>query len=405
MNNQNLWYKILLSAIFFNLSFFFLDYCGWMIIISFLLIFVSQFQLFKKNKTRAFLIGFYWGILVFSPHFIWLFELLLNKSFAPIWQSVDIYLFAIFYFSLTSALWFLFSRLLKKTWGIFLSAYIYFLFIEKYSLLLLGRVEGYPFLNPLIPLAKYKWFLVFYTFLFNGNFNLPNLDLKGCKVVYLKPVVKSFNQRPEDLSPIMVGQKIYHELSSLNLEKYSSYENVIVVSPETAYPFPLNKNLDQIKLWNCAMPKNCHFLLGSQRETGAKLFQTAYWLHGCRISDFYDKKHCVPFVEKTHSFWKRIPWANNIFLKKTSPFQKGKIKGEVFEISKDLNIQPQICSEFFCDNNLHKSKSDNTIVFLFVNDSWFLNYFKSILGQIYYLKSAKYQFNLVCIDHSGMILF
>ncbi len=428
---KSILFKILLSAILFNLAFFFPGYLGWAIIPSFIFLFQAKFLLVYSNFFKNFKIGFLWGLLVFSFHFIWLFELLLNKSAATFVLSMIIYLLIILYASFTSGLWFLGTRLIFSSFDtickanhlgravtskaafltIFFSTFSYFYFLQKYSAFFLGKVEGYPFLNPFIPLAKYKWFLCIYFFLIHGHFNFPNQKLKNTKIFYLKPVVKSFNQKSQNLSASVVGQKIYHQITELNLEKFESrYKNLIIVSPETAYPFSLNRNLQHLKLWNCVLPHKAHFLIGSQREEQGKIFQTVYWIHASRIIDFYNKKHQMPFTEKIFSFWKGFNWSKSLFLENKLQFQKGEgnLKKSIFQISEELYIIPKICSELFLDGSLGikellKDKKP-VLIFFFVNDSWFIRYLKRIMENFVALKSAQIGLPIVYITHENCLL-
>ncbi|MCK4651004.1 hypothetical protein KAT08_02390 [Candidatus Babeliales bacterium] len=354
--------------------------------------------------------GALWGLVVFLIHFIWLYELLVSKSNATFLQATLIYFFVIFYAFILSSLWFLIFR----WFGFIISTIFFYFFLQNYSLWFLGRVEGYPFLNPFIPLAKYKWFLYLYSLIF--CFSLPqqyNFKKNDFKFFYLKPTFNSFDKKGKKISASILGQNIYHELCKLDLEKYSSEcKNLIIVSPETFYPFCLNKNLEHVKLWGCALPDNAHFLLGSQRIVlecdSTKIFQTVYWLNKGRIKNFYDKKHCVPFTEKLPSRWKYFKWACNMFLKEKGEFDSGCDKEGVdfFEISDDMVIIPQICSDIFFTKIVFEKnyKFKNKILCFFVNDSWFLGYFKKIMENLGQIKSIEYGIPLIYISHEKCIL-
>lgn len=392
-------WKILLLATLFNSAFFFSSSFGWVIVIALILLFFLQKKLVYKNSAQNFCAGFFWGIVAFALHFIWLYELLLTKSQASKLLSLVIFVFCVLYFSIFSGLWFLFIRIIFYFSHIFCISFfcsttIFFWFIEKYSFFIFGRVEGYPFLNPLLPLARYKTFLFLYSLFF---FNFPQQhELKDTKIFYLKPV-----PRAGELSPAVVGQMIYQKLSALNLNQYSAkYKNLIVVAPETSFPFALNKHMEMLNFWNNTLPKNAHLLLGSQREENEKLFQTLFYINSCRIMQFYDKTHKVPFTEKIPKKWKNFNFSRRLFLNGKEEFHKGDLQNKFFKISEEIIIVPRICSDIFFKSIHAPSIKTANFIFVFVNDSWFMNYFKQIMENFVCLKQRQLDIPFLYITHS-----
>jgi hypothetical protein len=457
-------FLILLSAILFNLAFFFPDYLGWLIIVWGVVHLCGGIRegnfarqgiavrpacapqpwrrrkcfsnVMRKTYRRVRTVltyGFIWGLLVFIPHFIYLYELLLNKSNATFLLATTIYLFIVIYASCTSAIWFLFTYFLTfklknyflKIAAIIFSTFAYFWVIQNYSMWFMGRVEGYPFFNPLIPLAKFKWFLFLYSlicgfvsidysqgerlcefpFALSVERRKPNevewvrTDSNDTLIFHLKPPISTWDTKTKDFPPSVVAQKIYHQLANLELEKYSQkYKNLIVVAPESTYPFSLNKHEEHIELWNCVLPENAHLLIGSQRKEGCWNYQTVYWIHNGLIINFYDKKHVMQFVENLSVKWKIFIWAKNLFLKDGVELQEGKYteKQTVFKISDDLVVIPRICSElFFCNEGLEKEG----VIFFFVNDSWFLPYFRKLMENMASLRSFQVGLPIFYIHH------
>jgi apolipoprotein N-acyltransferase len=393
---QNFFWKILLSATLFSLAFICSNYLGFAVIYSFfLLYFIQKKSVFKCSIFKIFCFGFLWGLIAFALHFIWLYELLLTKSQAGKFLSATIFIFCVFYFSTFSGLWFCATKLSFLVLRIFCISFIcttliFFWFLEKYSFFIFGRAEGYPFLNPILPLAKYKVFLLLYSFIYFNPSHDP--ELKETKIFYLKPV-----SRAGELSCSTVGQMIYQKLSALDLCKYSSGETLVVVSPETAFPFALNKHEEMLNFWNNVLPLNSHFLIGSQREENGKFFQTLYYINSRRIMQFYDKTHTVLFTEKIPKKWKKFKFAEQLFLKEKEEFHKGKIF-KSFKIAKNLTIIPKICSEVFFKPIEIKDKN-NEFIFIFVNDSWFLNYFKQLMENFIRLKQLTLGIPMLYITH------
>lgn len=411
---QFLLLKTILSALLFSFAFIYINSFGFLIIPAFIVLFILIKDL--RSLTQIILLGLLWGIIAFGLHFAWLYELLLFKTGAGFYLATWLYLFIVFYSEFLSTAYFLITRLLfnfvknylfPKIVVFFISTYFFFYFIEKYFLFFLEKNTGYPFLNPLIPLAKYKWFLFLYSFIFSLNRAplKPKRDFfKENKVIYLKPVVKSYNN---SFNAITAGQMIYHQLANLNLEQYvNKYKNIILLAPETYYPYPLNKNKNTVKLWSNVLPENSYFFLGSQRrEKGGKnrhkIFQTIFLLRLGRIIDFYDKKHRTVFAEKIPSNYKNSEWSKALFLNGKTKFSLGRQKNKTFNLPDGLSILPQVCSEFFYKINL-KDTDRVDVVFLFVNDSWFMPYFKHVMKNLAVLTCCELGLPIFYINHGNL---
>ena len=408
----------------------------------------------NHSDGQFFWYGLLWGVLVFSVHFVWLLVLLLDKVKSGKCFAIFAYAFGITYFSLTSAIWFMVSSFLIRKilcyyisqFFIYLAAcYGYFYLLENYALWWLGRIEGYPFLNPLIPLINFKLFtksLMFTGILFSRGVNYASLLTEqlakpDCfEFIYLKPEIVSVDQN-------LVGYEyqIYRKLCDLKLwEKRDENKLFIIFAPESTFPFPLNTHPGAIELWSNVLPDNAHMLIGTQYKLEGKICQAVCWLKERRIKNFYVKKHCVPFVEKIPRFYKKLKTIQDVFLTRIFPegvsqFSRAKKlrQQNYFEFdfldSLHENIHdkiifiPQICSElffvssykFFFDiarenscsiqNNQQVVQSQHAYIIFFANDSWFLNYFKKIMQDSARLKSVLSGVPLIYIGHKELKLF
>jgi apolipoprotein N-acyltransferase len=411
------------------LAFFFSAHLGFCVLLSLSLI----FYFFNKQKLSfkaALFYGFTWGILVFSVHFIWLLILLLEKINACKSFALFSYSFTVFYFSLTSALWlcalsFLIeffanlqphtrhSRLDRESRQIKLTklasmtsfcfaGYTYFYFLESYSLWFLGRLEGYPFLNPLIPLINFRLFmkiLICFGFGVQPDFG----GLKNTEFIHLTP-----EARQEGESWVDAEYKVLQELCKLKLwERTDQTKKLVVLAPESAFPFPLNKYQSAIELWSNVLPKNTHLFIGSQYKYGEKLCQSVYWIHQRRIKNIYVKKHRVPFVEKIPKFYRNLDLIRKVFLGDVCQFSRAKAlpQAQCFELSEDIIFIPQICSELFFSSSyktfskIKKEHGKQAFIAFFVNDSWFTGYFKRILYNSAKLKSILSGVPLIYVGH------
>lgn len=521
--------------------------------------------------------GFTWGLLVYAPHFVWLAVLLATKSQAPWYFAGAGYVAIVVYFALTSGVWFACAGVMsvalravvryasalrphsprtdKRKWSVLNRCYalmqqpvrpecfaqqnvskgkvvnwcwlflaptlLYGYFIENYSLFIFGRAEGYPFLNPLIPLAGCKpvlWAvakvgeLVRWVTLGSAVVCTP-LTPGDARVVYVPPVCHAGD------SAIAAGQRVYHALAGIDLpadlasndlderffiKMYNSHNifmqsrsflprggschppritsgagspgdhrtrgdtpsnptrkiavpgsakatpghpldcanmaiqrvyhalngqdglssgrfggngraisksPLVVVTPETFYPYSLNLHSEQGKLWASAVPENTFMIVGSQLQAPHKFYQAAYLLQNGLIKNYYVKRHCTPFVEKIPKLWKRVTPLRELFLQNAGEFSRGRqtLADGVFKVGEGVRLIPQICSEFFFKTTSRQlwavcrgqpAGTKQAIVFL-INDSWFMGYFQRIMRSLTALKAAYLGVPVIYVGHEG----
>ncbi len=402
----------------FSFSFVFIKSFGFLIVPAFIVLFFLIKDI--KNLKQTVLYGTLWGILAFGIHFAWLYELLLFKTGASFCLATYLYIFIVLYSGLLSCAFFLTTnKLLNIVTDYFfikillfaLSTSLLFSFIERNFLFFLEKNVGYPFLNPLIPLAKYKWFLFFYSLVFsfnNKNINKITPDFfKNNKIIHLKPVIKSYNNK---FNAITAGQMVYHQLSNLNLSKYSNkYKNIILLAPETYFPYSLNENKDIVKLWGSVLYENSYLFLGSQRreksnKNSYKIMQSIFLLKSGRIIDYYDKKHRTLFAEKIPSNCKKSKWSTSLFLDGKKKFHVGRQINKTFYFPGGLNIIPKVCSELFYKIDLQNTNRSD-FIFFFVNDSWFMPYFKQIMKNLTALIACEVRLPVFYINHSDLVIY
>jgi apolipoprotein N-acyltransferase len=189
-------------------------------------------------------------------------------------------------------------------------------------------------------------------------------------------------------SPEVAGQRIYNKLAALKLHKHEKqFNNLIVLAPESTFPFPLNDSNGVLDLWSYVLPKNAHFLIGSQRAEGRKLYQTVYHIQGNRITETYDKLHRTPVSENLPRFYKNKDFFTRIFLRDKRTINKGKGVGALFCIGGLIYIMPQICSDLLL-GPLPKIPVETEVIFWFVNDSWFIGPMKKWIKAITILRTT-----------------
>lgn len=123
----------------------------------------------------------------------------------------------------------------------------------------------------------------------------------------------------------------------------------------------------------------------------------------------YDKKHCVPFTEILPEKWKTYGWVRDLFLREKGEFcvPDDAHQIELFKITYDfcspshgygaMYIMPQLCSELFWGKARCADRA--TAIFFFVNDSWFLSYFKKLMQCGARLRGVENTMSLYYIGH------
>jgi hypothetical protein len=409
------WCITFLSALLYDCAFLIPEVCG-VAVIPAVILFVLLL-----DERKVFFKALCWGIIVFSVQLWWLLLLLQNFAACGPCVSAVLYCAITLYFAGTVGCFAVIAQCLVRSFAcrwqrltcltILLSLYFYLL--EQAGAWFVGYQEGYPFISPLIPLADSRWFIALVC-IASSWFNGPNYF--GVKlperyqIVFCSPVVSKHAGRHDAYlqTPSAVGQAIFHRLWRLGLnEKTNDQEVVIVVSPESSFPFALNHYPQLPVFWSQALPSKVNFLLGGHSSISKKLFQTIFWTQNGLIKKNYVKTHRVPFIERIPRFWKKMPCARNIFkhdLTAFSRFSHHNLCDCVFQIDHELAIIPQICSEFFFGTNLQKmvnlkSMSAYVVIFFFVNDSWFSPVFQKIMQLRARLQAAWVGLPLVYVGH------
>ncbi len=406
MNGKNMWFMVLLSVLLVNGAFFLPNYLGFLIVLFLIPVFLCV-----MSKKISFAKGVGWGLGVFGPHFVWMFCVLYYKSQAPWWLACLLYGLVVSIFSLSSGVWWwlmgIISHRLSGFYRIF--AFIiptvgYYAYFTRYALWFTGQIEGYPFLSPFIPLVHYTWFM-------------PVLVQMGI-LLYGPPVHNKIELRNLATSPLICRvlpekrEEIYSLMRDLHdklrVLRNTSEGQLCVVAPESACPVSLNKYPKFVSYLHGALHYDDHLFIGSQAEVNDKYYQTVYWITQGRIINFYVKKHRVPFTEKIPKFWRKNILLHNMFLRDTVAFSKRcPVSVQVFDTG-SYRVIPQICSEFFFNPDLAALKAhvmgDGRLfyIFLFVNDSWFVGYFRTIIERLARVNGALVGLPVVYISHTQL---
>jgi apolipoprotein N-acyltransferase len=399
------WYLIGLSALMFNLAFFFSDYCGFLIL--FFLVPLAYCTIFTQHAWRD---GFMWGLCVFGLHFSWLFLVIIRHSAAHWVMAVLIYAVIVVLFSLSSGAWLWISAKFfigwRKVIWFLMTSWVYWFIALDWIVCPFG-LPGYPFLNPLIPLAAYRQFLriISLCMVMFTNRQVPGNELIP-HIHYCPPVVNRVVNATAvwKKSAYGVGQKIYAQLQ--NLHKSLPGTTRLLVTPESMFCFPLNYYPSIITQWGSVLADTDHLLMGSVIEQQGRFFQAVFWLHKGLIIKFYVKKLLTPFVEKMPDSWKSIQPLKSPFIGNLAEFcdDAQGVGAEFFDIG-SMRVVPRICLEFFfCkphDFDTVRTTDRSVWVFLFANDSWFDCFFRRILFLSARLKANYINLPVLYSGHFG----
>ena len=417
---------LLLSAILYSIAFFLPHPLGFLSFLS-----LGMLLYYFLSFPISFRAGYIWGALVFIPHFIWTYHVLVTRSIAGPVVSFMLYAGIALYFALTSGVWFwvcnkiqgLFSSLLLRVGVMLVSMAAYYTFIARFSLSFIGEIQGYPFLSPLIPLAQYRWFLLLGTFLssfvtssvlhvhlaeqgapiFNESSIATTIHLPGQeRIICLK-----LDENEEYLhEPGVVGQRIYQKLAALNL---SEGDKACIIATESAFPFALNEYPEIVRFWGQALPASTSLCVGGFRtqqfNDKEKSYQSVFLIRQGRIINYYDKEKRVALAEWVPKFWRQFSWMHDLFLKDKDYISRGhnKSKQSLFTISDNLVLAPQICSDMFFDDEEGSVDSQPALGCWLVNDSWFPPYMRRILANFAVLKAQSLGQPVLYITSSGVV--
>jgi len=406
----------------FNGAFFMPDLIGFGALLAVVLFVWSLLSI--RNVSRStmvssgFLLGLWWGILVFFPQLYWVWSVLYTFSERSFFLKIAVYCLLCSSFAFTSACWvgsmmfigwYIRSNIGRMMTYLFVSI-SYFIWLGERGALILASGDGYPLINPLIPLCAYRWFIqsvcLISSLVIGPNYFYAPLPT-SCTIAYLKPLVTQQNKHLAD--PSSLGQQIYHQLSDMSSFAHGEKKQIkkrLYCGAESFFPFSLNTYPELVTLWGAAISENTQVLLGAHYQHGEKIHQAAFFIKNCRIKKIYVKKHLVPFIEYIPYAWSALKIGANLLSKHHEMFSCGKNAryNKALSLENDFNLLPQICSEFIFSHTTrcfrrHLQHEKSVCVIWLVNDSWFISSFKRILLLGGCLRGAWIGLPVISISH------
>ena len=411
---------LFLSAIAYTLPFVAPFYCWWLIFLFPLFLFLGL----NQNQLRVidYLI---WSLAVSSMHIFPLGNAIIRMTSAPLYVQLLPTILLIMYVTLYPlglliGITTLFRRF-KPTlsaelliWTV--SLWLYLLTIDYALFWVFGRVEGYVFMNPLLPLATLPSLLMLLHWL-----PMPIMLLLYCIttsmiswfllrrsiantmllflviVVWIAPsLLIHSTQPPAWLNqvghlPMILPETMPAERGSV-LIAYEVEQLAVrhpglrlVIMPESSWNgLPLNEVSELPSLKNLSVP---HVIIGSFSLQDQIHYNSLYWFKRGQRAGLFDKCHAVPFIE-------RIPWGGQLlctklFFKKSDPICPTNTP-RLSITANDISFVPYICSELFLNNSPYDPICTAPILAT-CNDWWFgLSYFRRLMLMVAQLRAMEW---------------
>lgn len=403
--------NILVSSLLFAITFF-IPTLSLYTMTTFLMP-LYKMRLYNLKNKQLFLQGFTWGFIVFGSYWCWITILFKNQSLHLI--GIIFWIILTIWCSLFSGIWIYYFY----QWPI-ISTVIFFTWVTKGILILLGKLEGIPSINPLVLLSEYQFIIYplyylqdagMFTIIFGIQYFIASQSTK-IKIVYilllliLWPLSLIQENKNNVIRGVAVvtpwwynkkkgamfdGYRLAHDLCNASQQKNIKF----ILTPESTFCFDVNEYKRFISIW-CNSANNIPILLGAHVINGLFPHNAILLLHKDKIKRFYFKQHKMPFLERT-------VWFEH-FLKKTIlscrliPEVKNDFtQNDLFNISGKI-YQLYMCSEFF----MQTKKAWGYPILLVWNDHWLsCNYMKRLSFLFITYFKLKYHVDVYHIATSG----
>lgn len=422
------WLLLLLSALLYALPFFCIPKLWWSI-------FVFPVPLFWvcMHQKMHFIHGFMWGLILFGVHLVGTFSYLLTLSQDTLFTRCMPIICALTYFPLLSGLCFWFTQhvinvcinhmqsYLLMAWLIAIYKYLYIL--ENISLWPFGQSEGYPLLNPLIPLTAYPASLSL-VYILGSQTVILVLLATAASIVWLivSKTVRALIICSTCISFWLISIALYYPINDsiptwldtvvalpevfLNNDSPFKARNqaivtlsrlikkfpqvTVVITPESAFYAHQLQDTEIHSLFDCThLGKNIHILMGSFRWDNGQYYNCLYWINNGTIKYSFKKRHAMLLTERIPAFFNQSDIKQHYFTS-TPPITISTEKRPLFEITNQIVLVPYLCSELFFNTEADDFYPFDSLVAI-CNDRWCWHYFAEIMHHAARLKAITWQ--------------
>ncbi len=318
----------------------------------------------------------------------------------------------VIYVSLYGIVWLAVTKKIIKPHNLFfalaawtISLWSYFLFIEYALLWPFGRIEGYIFMNPLLPMAIFPrlltplhyfplasvllWFCCITSTMY-AVYTSKNLKYKLLLAIlvtlWLLMAFQNFQDNPPSWLknvghlPLSLagsvssdtGQAVIcHELDQL----YQQNPTIkLIILPESSWNSAILTDKMQLD-WFVGHPiKN--IILGSFAQERENYFNSLYWYHDGIQTERYDKRQAVPLAERITL--SASTFCSKLYFQKSPPVCPSRKPRRSLKIPEISRFMPYICSELYCNSHPDDHTKDTLLVTS--NDSWFMSHFQKLMA-------------------------
>ncbi len=395
------------------------------------------------NNAYGFKAGYTWGLLFFGGHLAWLAYIVYTKGQGC--SRMVFYFAAVAYFSLFSGFWLWFKQLLvfryvrkiknlNRKWAALCCTWVIstvtFICLTCYcSLAICGCFEGYPFINPLLPLVSWTswirpifqfgtifyWILIVVVNLSIANFyKIPTINslIFACLIIFSPSIYLMFYKNKNDKNFIKKSDIIYLQptWNATSLTSAQTFYEIgrhldkiaathpdakFIVIPESGFAYNLMDWENKLNVWTSLFDDITIFIGGHFYDDCGNIFNSLYQISDGKIIARYDKQHLVPFVERIPHWISWMPILKDVFADQSCYFSYPDHDQSSVIMA---GFKPRICSELFFTKPTCGPFVNKWPILFICNDSWFaLDYARNLAKRSARLYSLQYHVTIVYV--------
>lgn len=302
------------------------------------------------------------------------------------------------------------------------SFWLYLIFKDQAQFFIFGRLEGYPFANPILPLCYYphlfsplcrlpEWLGLAWFSLFSALVKLFSVKPSIKTVVVALATLIPWLQTPyaqkaappwlsaighlpimiPDTSPEMAAALVAHEIQILK-KQFNTLTTIIL--PESAWNGTRLTARDSIALFQHCPVEN--ILIGSFSENATCCYNSAYQFDRGTIASITHKRHALPLAERAIP----LPLCSHLYFEKSSPIAACPAPKQLIHLKNpDLSAVVYICSELFF--NMTPDDPYDELIIALINDWWFrMPHFRTLMMLAARLRSMQWQRPVLYISYN-----
>ncbi|CDK30293.1 Apolipoprotein N-acyltransferase [Candidatus Babela massiliensis] len=447
-----------ISALSYTFAFMFLS-VTWPLVFIFLIP-ISHLIVNKNLLSKiSFKEGFFWGTIAFSLQPIGTYYSVIKMAENYKIFALFMVIFLIIYQAFYSGLWIftasktidlinLKDKNISKILSLAIITWIYFCFVQNYILWPFGRLEGLFLSSPILPLAIQPkliymlhyikkelllFFLISCSCLLSLIFTYKKILFKltifllAFSPFIISSLIYSYNKKyisnykKEWFNKISSISKAYYNPGNnkksakeiaQEIKRLKEQNNLtqIILFPESAFFLcDLNQERSLIKY----LDKDIHIIIGGIRKKNDKVYNTLYHIYGGKIENIFNKRHSMLLTERgVFRELNIFSYIDKIVQKsyfQSRPIIKPSNKERMsFNIDRNLQLIPYICSEVFFNNYPDDNFQDDSTIISLCNDSWLepcAKYIQNLMVLANKFKAIYWRRYIIYVDYSSSYIF